>query len=130
MKKSCIALMTIATIFTTSTFANTACPKDLTAKGASFTPPPGWNVTLLRTTPASGKVLFYISTYNYDHKVGSNNNRVSCLYESRNNDTEIEITTNSENITKPANPQWKPLDDTSLYCFPEDQLNAAECFWE
>ncbi len=110
-------------------YASDYCALNVTIDD-SYTPPAGWHVTFLQKKPEdkTAQVIFHLVEYNYDHKDGANNNRISCFYRNRPNNAMLEITTDKDKIPSPANTgSWQTLDATSLYCFPRIGINPKEC---
>lgn len=128
--KKIILLGFFMLIFVTMTaIASESCPKTVSIINQEFSPPSGWSVTYKKINIKDGTLYFYIAVYNSDEKDGANHNRMSCIYEDREATTRIEITTNKTEIPKPSDPIWQSLDESSLYCFPNKPVNAAECIW-
>lgn len=126
-----VTAATAADHTTAPAIAGQICPKTVTATGAAYTPPAGWHTTYEALTGSTGNntLLFYISVYNYDHKIGDNEHRISCVYKDRANRYEIEITTDQNNFPNPSNDRWQALDEKSSVCAPKKQLDPTSCPW-
>lgn len=110
--------------------ATEVCPVDVAIVAGKYTAPIGWSITDEEVGNITGKLLFYIATYNYDHHRGVNTNRISCFYKDRKNNYDLEITSNKTHFVKPSNALWQTLDGDSLVCFPDKPLAASECGWD
>jgi len=123
--------------FPLSVFATDYCPQKFSVTDGDIAPPSGWHVTQKElSTPVSPKathapeVLFHIAVINYEREKPGNQNRVTCIYRSRDNLYEYEITTDTANHVKPDDSDWKAFEGNSFICIPNQQLNVNDCPWE
>jgi hypothetical protein len=104
------------------------CERKILLVDGQYTAPAGWHVTFIKAQPGKQKLLFLMSTFNFDHKNNENNFRISCFYKAPDDLTQLEVTTDLDNIQPPST--WKALDDKSTYCFPIKPVNPDDCPFE
>lgn len=108
------------------------CPDNVSIVNGQFTAPKGWHITYSKIETQNKLLSFYIATYNYDQKIGLNQNSISCMYEDGPAVTRVQITTDKTGWTKPVAPNWENLDPDSpdsLLCFPSRSINPNDCPW-
>ncbi|MHB1947041.1 MAG: hypothetical protein ACYCQI_02860 [Gammaproteobacteria bacterium] len=113
-------------------YASEYCPKTVDIINGKYTPPVGWHLTYHAITKSgvkSGTLLFYIVTVNYDHQIGTNNNRISCYYKNPDDNLKLEITTDKSGYAQPKGGYWQALGGDAVYCFPSKSVDPSDCPW-
>lgn len=119
----------ILIFFINNVFAQETCPPSIMITKKHYKIPTGWHVTREVMKEDNEKLIFQISVWNFDHKVGSDDDRITCIYKNGMTDSNIDITTDKKNFKKPPILPWVKLDDTSEYCFPARPVNPEDCPW-
>lgn len=130
MRLKYLLLFSIIILFSKNAFSTQFCPKNIMIEDKHYSAPKGWHVTSELLENANEKLIFHIAVWNYDQKVGADNNQITCSYKNGTSKSNVDITTDQTNFKKPIASPWADLDSNSSYCFPTRPVDPNDCGWE